>query len=76
MNNRERPFGGMTGVLGGDFRQILLVIPKGRRHNIVTTSIKRSYLWRDINIMKLTKSMRLNCTTHHESEKQRVSKFA
>ena len=51
VNNIERPFGGMTMVLGGDFCQILSVIPKGRRHNIVTASIKRSYLWRDIHII-------------------------
>ena len=75
MNNIERPFGDMTMVLGGDFRQIPSVIPNGRRHNIVTASIKKSYLWRGIHIMKLTKSMRLNYTTHDESEKQRVGKF-
>ena len=28
-NNYEQPFGGMTTVLGGDFRQILPVIPSG-----------------------------------------------
>ena len=44
VNNNDRLFGGMTMVLGGDFRKILPVIPKGRRHNIVTSSIKISYL--------------------------------
>ncbi|XP_040248155.1 uncharacterized protein [Aegilops tauschii subsp. strangulata] len=76
VNSSKRPFGGMTVVLGGDFRQILPVIPKGRRHNIVTASIKRSYLWKHFHILKLTKNMRLNCTTHDESEKQRVAEFA
>ena len=71
LNNTARLFGGMTMVLGGDFRQILPVIPKGRRHNIVTASIKRSYLWKHFHILKLTTNMRLNCTTHDESEKQR-----
>jgi hypothetical protein len=42
----HKPFGGMTLVLGGDFRQILLVVPKGRREHIVNASIKRSYLWK------------------------------
>jgi ATP-dependent DNA helicase PIF1 len=41
-NISERPFGGMMVVLGGDFCQILPVLPKGRRDNIVTASIKRS----------------------------------
>ena len=62
-NSSDRPFGGMTMVLGGDTRQILPVIP-GRRHNIVTASIKRSYLWKNFHVMKGTKNMRLNCTTN------------
>ena len=31
----EKPFGGKVVVLGGDFRQILPVVKKGRRENIV-----------------------------------------
>jgi ATP-dependent DNA helicase PIF1 len=31
-NSIEKPFGGMTLVLGGDFRQIIPVLPKGRVH--------------------------------------------
>jgi hypothetical protein len=59
----QKPFGGMTMVLGEDFRQILPVLPKGRRHNIITTPIKRSYLWKHFHILKLTKNMPLNSTT-------------
>lgn len=55
-NSETRPFGGMTVVLGGDFRQILPVIPKGRREHIVNASIKRSYLWSHFEIFKLTKT--------------------
>jgi hypothetical protein len=39
-SNNERTFSGMTVVLGRDFRQIIPVLPKGRRHNIVNGSIK------------------------------------
>ncbi|GAU27991.1 hypothetical protein TSUD_373870 [Trifolium subterraneum] len=35
MKERRFPFGGKVIVLGGDFRQILPVIPKGTRHDIV-----------------------------------------
>jgi ATP-dependent DNA helicase PIF1 len=59
-NSIERPFGGMTVVVGEDFRQILTVILKGRRHNIVTASIKRSYLRKHFHIMKLKRTLRLN----------------
>jgi hypothetical protein len=34
-NNDKIPFGGITVVLGGDFRQILPVVPKGRREHVV-----------------------------------------
>ena len=30
-NKFEQPFGGMTIILGGDFRQFLLVIPLGNK---------------------------------------------
>ncbi|XP_025625167.1 uncharacterized protein [Arachis hypogaea] len=38
------PFGGKTVVFGGDFRQILPVITKGSRQDIVNASINSSYL--------------------------------
>ncbi|XP_031099477.1 uncharacterized protein LOC116003677 [Ipomoea triloba] len=44
-NAENRTFGGKTVVLGGDFRQILPVIPKGTRQDIVSASINSSYLW-------------------------------
>ena len=37
------PFGGKTILLRGDFRQILPVVPKGKRQNIVLGSINRSH---------------------------------
>ncbi|XP_050918849.1 uncharacterized protein LOC127136315 [Lathyrus oleraceus] len=39
------PFGEKVVVLDGDFRQILLVIPKGTRQDIVHASINSSYFW-------------------------------
>lgn len=44
----EKPFGGITVVLGGDFRQILPVIPKGVREQIVNASLRHSVLWKHI----------------------------
>jgi hypothetical protein len=44
----------MTVILGGDFRQILPVVPKGRKEHVVNASIKRSYLWKHFQIFKLT----------------------
>nr|KAJ0193496.1 hypothetical protein LSAT_V11C800439910 [Lactuca sativa] len=43
--NSNIPFGGKVVVFGGDFRQILPVVPGGSRQNIVNASLSSSYLW-------------------------------
>ncbi|GKE17466.1 ATP-dependent DNA helicase RRM3-like protein, partial [Tanacetum coccineum] len=55
----DQPFGNMTMVFDGDFRQVLPVIPKGQRQDIVSASLKQSYLWDHCKVLKLTKNMRL-----------------
>ncbi|XP_052619576.1 uncharacterized protein LOC111881827 [Lactuca sativa] len=57
--NSSIPFGGKVVVFGGDFRQILLVVPGGSRQNIVNASLSSSYLWQQCKVHKLTKNMRL-----------------
>ncbi|XP_031112247.1 ATP-dependent DNA helicase PIF4-like [Ipomoea triloba] len=70
--NSYMTFGGKTVVFGGDFRQILPVIPKGTRQDIVGASINSSYLWRSCKVYRLTKNLRLRClesnTQVHEIE--------
>ncbi|XP_058216696.1 uncharacterized protein LOC131327562 [Rhododendron vialii] len=51
-------FGGKVVVLGGDFRQVLPVIPKGTRHDCINASIVRSYIWQSLIKFKLTQNMR------------------
>uniref|UniRef100_M1D705 ATP-dependent DNA helicase n=1 Tax=Solanum tuberosum TaxID=4113 RepID=M1D705_SOLTU len=55
----ELPFGGKIIVLGGDFRQILHVIPKGSRQDIVNATLNSSYLWPHCELLTLTKNMKL-----------------
>ena len=50
---------GKVVLFGGDFRQILLVIPNGSRQDVVHASINASYLWKHCSVMKLTVNMRL-----------------
>jgi ATP-dependent DNA helicase PIF1 len=59
MKDKSNPFGGKVVVLGGDFRQILPVIPKGTRHEIVKATINSSPLWSQCQILTLTTNMRL-----------------
>ena len=42
--NSEMPFGGKVMVLGGDFRQILPIVPNGSRQEIINASISVVYL--------------------------------
>lgn len=52
-------FGGKTVVFGGDFRQILPVVPRGNRFDIIHSTINASYIWDQCHVLKLTKNMRL-----------------
>ncbi|XP_020994900.1 uncharacterized protein LOC107481086 [Arachis duranensis] len=70
VHSEEQPFGGKTIVFGGDFRQILPVIPKGSRQDIVNATINSSYIWNSCNMLKLTRNMRLQAddANVHSSE--------
>ncbi|XP_074278560.1 uncharacterized protein LOC141602150 [Silene latifolia] len=54
----NQPFGGKVVVFGGDFRQVLPVISKGSRSEIVNASLCASNLWSTCKVLKLTKNMR------------------
>ncbi|KAG5528033.1 hypothetical protein RHGRI_028836 [Rhododendron griersonianum] len=62
IRDNPKPFGGITVVLGVDFRQILPVVPKGVREEIVNASFRHSDLWDDICVLTLNLNMRLNTT--------------
>ncbi|XP_035842021.1 uncharacterized protein LOC110923632 [Helianthus annuus] len=74
-NSSELPFGGKVIVFGGDFRQILPVIPNGTRQQIVNSSLSSSYLWSECKVLKLTKNMRLR-TGAESSNSDSIKKFA
>lgn len=58
-SNLDKPFGGKTVLLGGDFRQILPVLPNKGRADVVMASINNSYLWDDCVVFKLDQNMRI-----------------
>jgi len=47
LTNVDEPFGGKIFILGGDFRQILPVVIRGGRTQIVDACIKSSDLWKN-----------------------------
>ncbi|XP_034945108.1 uncharacterized protein, partial [Chelonus insularis] len=58
MMNSEVPFGGKVMILGGDFRQLLPVKKNSTRTELVSLSIKYSYLWQYFHQFTLTQNMR------------------
>jgi ATP-dependent DNA helicase PIF1 len=68
--NFKKPFGGKVVILGGDFRQILPVIRKATRLDIIKASVNSSNIWRSCKVLKLTRNMRLigDVTGHSANE--------
>ncbi|XP_019175634.1 PREDICTED: uncharacterized protein LOC109170955 [Ipomoea nil] len=74
-NSEMKTFGGKTVVLGGDFRQILPVVPKGTWQDIVSSAINSSYLWDSCKVLRLTKNLRLSSVPNC-GNRQALQEFA
>ena len=55
-------FGGIPTVLGGDFQQILPVIPHGNRADTVRSSLQYADIWPNLTHLRLQENMRLTGT--------------
>jgi hypothetical protein len=53
------PFGGLVVVFGSDFRQILPVVPRGTRGDVIATALNRSSIWQHVHVFKLHTNMRV-----------------
>jgi hypothetical protein len=58
LTDRNEPFGGIVFVMSEDFRQVLLVIPWGSHADIISASIKNSYLWESVEVFRLLENIR------------------
>merc|ERR1712091_586637 len=70
------PFGGKVIVLGGDFRQVLPVMRRASRAQVVDSCIKRSPLWRAFTVFHLTDNMRVWTADPQGATRQRLQAFA
>jgi len=75
-NKSNSVFGGKVIVSGGDFRQILHVIPRGNKSDIVHATINASYLWDQCQILTLTKNMRLLQNGLQKSNARQIQEFS
>ena len=74
--NFDKPFGGMTVILGGDFQQILLVIPSGIKEQIIKAIIINFYLWSHFRILILIQNMRLKNYNINEGKEKEIAEFS
>lgn len=56
--NINAPFDGKIMIMGGDFRQVLPVIEKESRGQMILACIIKSQLWATIKILHLRQNMR------------------
>jgi hypothetical protein len=61
------PFGGITMLFRGDFRQTLPVILRGTREQIIAATIKWSALWQCISVHHLQHNMQLDRTPENNA---------
>lgn len=59
----ETLFGGVPVLLGGDFAQILPVVPQGSRADIVKACLQRSFIWPQLTRLYLRTNMRVRNAT-------------
>jgi hypothetical protein len=59
MQAPDQPMGGKLLILAGDFRQILPVVRRGQREDVVDACMTRSELWRLTTKFKLRTNMRI-----------------
>ena len=65
--DNDHPFGCLIIVMCGDFCQLLPVVPKGSRPQIVMASIRESYIWQHIQIFHLQINMRTQDVSAQEN---------
>lgn len=72
----DKPFGGNTILLGGDFQQILPVVEHGHKTDIINATINQSTLWSKYKVFKLKTKMRLLRLDLIKESKKLIETFA
>ena len=67
--NIQKKVGGKLMLISGNFYQLLPVIEKANRSAIVKHTIKKSSMWDNVEILKLTQNMRVHNKVHNKKVK-------
>ena len=76
----DAPFGGCLMVFGGDFCQVLPIIPKASRSVIVSQCLNKANFWPQVKSLQLHTNMRVQQAlqsddTNHDAELQQFASF-
>jgi hypothetical protein len=74
--DEHRQFGGITVILGGDFRQTLPVLQPANKQQILKACIVNSYLWQQCIVLNLTENMRLKAPSLTDDAREELRLFA
>jgi hypothetical protein len=74
--SKEKQFGGITVVLGGDFRQTLPVLQNATKQQILKACVVNSYLWTKCTVLQLTENMRLKSPSLSQDAREELRFFA
>lgn len=55
--SNNAPFGGQVLIMGGDFRQVLPIVRKGTKAQMISACIVQSHLWDHTKILRLRQNM-------------------
>ena len=69
-------FGGIPMVLGGDFAQILPVVPRGNREAVVAANIQKTFLWSRFQKLFLRSNMRIRNGVANEAFADWIGKMS
>lgn len=64
ISQNDVPFGGKIFLLGGDFRQVLPVIPRAKPATLIENTIKKAKVFPNFKKFHLTKNMRADQNQH------------
>ncbi|XP_021725919.1 ATP-dependent DNA helicase PIF1-like [Chenopodium quinoa] len=71
----DQPFGGKVIVFGGDFRQVLPVVPHKTQREVVATSLVTSHIWPWLQKLHLTENIRAKADPPYASFLLAVAAF-
>jgi ATP-dependent DNA helicase PIF1 len=63
-------------IMGGDFRQVLPVIPGGSRADIVDAALNSYALWSSVKVLHLTENMCLKANGLTDDSRAELAEFS